>query len=59
MSVREPNEQPEFERPIDLTDLPGRGERPGPARVLEHHPDDSGLPGDVPGPSGPNSPPRQ
>ncbi|GID32801.1 hypothetical protein [Paractinoplanes brasiliensis] len=59
MSVREPNAQPDFERPIDLTDLPDRAERPRPARVPEHHPDDSGLPGDVPGPSGPDSPPRE
>ncbi|MCM4076310.1 hypothetical protein [Paractinoplanes hotanensis] len=58
MSSRQPNEQPEFERPVDLTDLPERGAKPQPGRLPEHHPDDSGMPGDVPGPSGPDTPRR-
>ena len=58
MTVRDPNGQHDIERPIDLTDLPGH-DRPEPSRVPEHHPDDSGLPGDVPGPHGPDSPARE
>ncbi|MBU2671060.1 hypothetical protein KOI35_46955 [Actinoplanes bogorensis] len=59
MTVREPSAQPDIEHPIDLTDLPERGQRPQPARTPEHHPDDSGLPGDMPGPQGPDSPRRE
>jgi hypothetical protein len=28
MSSRQSNDQPDFERPIDLADLPDRGEKP-------------------------------
>jgi hypothetical protein len=49
MTVPDPTGQPDIERPIDLTDLPGRDERPKPTQMPLHHPDDAGIPGDVPG----------
>jgi hypothetical protein len=50
MSALDPVQRPDPERPIDLTDVP---DHPGPTRVIEHHPDDNGMPGEpipTPGP---------
>jgi hypothetical protein len=46
MTVPDPTGQPDIERPIDLTDVPERDEREGPAPTPEHYPDDAGLPGE-------------
>jgi hypothetical protein len=49
MTVSEPAGQPDLERPPDLTDVPGRDNRPQPAPTPEHHPG-GGLAGDHPDP---------
>ena len=56
MTVPHPNGQPDIERPIDLTDVPDHDQQAKPAPTPQHHPDDAGLPGDVPGPLGAGKP---
>jgi hypothetical protein len=48
MTAPDPTGQPDVERPIDLTDIPDRGEREKPVPPPLHHPDDAGVPGGVP-----------
>ena len=57
MTVPDPTGQPDLERPIDLTDAPGRDKPATPAPTPQHHPDD-GLTGDDPGPLA-GDPPRE
>ncbi|GIE97507.1 hypothetical protein [Paractinoplanes rishiriensis] len=46
MTVSDPTDP---ERPIESPDLPGTDNRPGPAPMPKHHPDE-GAPGDHSGP---------
>ena len=58
MTVPDPTGQPDIERPIDITDVPGTDD-PGPAPTPQHHPGEDGLPKDGSGVPGPDLPPRR
>jgi hypothetical protein len=58
MTVPDPTGQPDIERPIDITDVPGT-DKPGPAPTPEHHLDEEGMPGEDTGTPGPGLPARE
>ena len=55
MTIPDPTGQPDIERPIDITDTPGR-DNPGPAPTREHHPYRRARPGDDIGTPAPGVP---
>jgi hypothetical protein len=56
MTFPDPSGQPDIERPIDITDVPGT-DKPGPAPTPEHHPDEENMPGE--GAPRPDLPPQR
>jgi Putative transposase of IS4/5 family (DUF4096) len=55
MTLPDPTEQPDIDRPIDLTDTPDRGDEERPDPLPQHHPDDPPSRGDT-GASAPDDP---